>query len=287
MPDLPSTADTVTGTSNTASRSCEVRLVSASLEPSAFSSAADCGCGSSWPRSGRSTSSLSAMGQSSVSAMGAVSAKCRAISWSMASSSEASARSAPPPRHSMRQSALAQCGVGGDLHAAVEAFCFGDFGDAVLQGFGHVGAGAQGDARLADGLVHGLAQGLLDLGCGKGGQRRARQLARRGQRDGGRMGAQRFDLVRRAGQRLAQRLGGFGSRRPRWLRARALRRPWMPSACASAFSASISAWLKLWRLRARAVSATTSLTPSKTVSNVNFCALISRPARLRPACWRS
>ena len=84
--------------------------------------------------------------------------------------------------------------------AAVEAFFVRDLGDARLSSASATrGRGAQHDARLADGLVQGVAQRRFDLGGRRGvDARRAASLRAAASASIDRFRAHRFDLARRS-----------------------------------------------------------------------------------------
>jgi hypothetical protein len=84
--------------------------------------------------------------------------------------------------------------VFGDHHAALIAFFMGDLVQPGLERERHDRRGAQGDARLADGLVHGLAQGNFHVTGGQGGQRGGGYFLGHGERDSGGFAAQQLDL---------------------------------------------------------------------------------------------
>src|SRR5581483_9156887 len=188
MPLLPRTAETVTGTSNTASRSAAECFGVASAGASVLSSAAALAPPASWLRSGRSTLSV-AMGLSfhlmrktagnqggegffddGFAAFGAATAPLDA---------------AIGARHG---------GIGRDHQAAFIAFLMRDIGQARLERLYHGGRGAQGDARFADGLMHGLAQGIFHVAGGQGGKGGRRDLPGHGKRQAGGFVPQRLDL---------------------------------------------------------------------------------------------
>src|SRR5262245_43836945 len=147
MPLLPRTALTVTGTSNTASRSAAECFGAASAGPLALSRAALPGP-PSWLRSGRSTLSV-AIGLSFHSVRETVGDE-RAERLFDDLFAAFGAAAAP-------FDAAVRAGhgrIGGEQHAAFIAFFMGDIGQARLQGGDHRRGGAQGDARFANGLVH-------------------------------------------------------------------------------------------------------------------------------------
>ena len=156
----------------------------------------------------------------------------------------ASLRSAPPPRHSMRQSAPVNRGIGGEHARGRHSLLHGrsrrgwPFSAAITRG-----RGAQGDARLADRLVHGLAQRALRH------RRRAGRPARRGElawRRRARAGRLRRALLRFRAWRLSSAARSAAASAAMRLRRRlpsARTSPaLMPSLRASARSASISSW---------------------------------------------
>src|SRR5882757_6286324 len=164
---LPSTALTVTGTSNTASRSAAECFGVASAAPSILSKAAAAPGAPSWLRSGRSTLSV-AMGLSfhvrsghlmreTVSNKGGK----RVLDGAFAALGTAAAPfdAAIGTGHGR---------IGGNQHAAVVTFCMGDIGQPRFQYFNHLRGGAQGNAGLGNGLMHGLAQGNFDVAGGQG-----------------------------------------------------------------------------------------------------------------------
>src|SRR3954471_12928590 len=152
IPLLPSTALTVTGTSNTASKSAAVCLGAASIGMSALSSAAEAPGAPSWLRSGRSTLSV-AMGLSFhlIREMTGNKGAQRILYDVFAAFGAAAAPldAAIGAGHG---------GIGGDQHAARITFFMGDIGQLGFKQLGYVRRGAQGDAGFGNGLVHGLAQ---------------------------------------------------------------------------------------------------------------------------------
>src|SRR5438445_819512 len=170
MPLLPSTALTVTGTSNTASRSAAVCLGAASIGMSVLSNAPEAPGAPSWLRSGRSTLSV-AMGLSFhyVREMTGNKGAERVLDDAFAAFGAAAAPfdAAIGAGHG---------GIGGDQHAALITFLLGDVGQPGFQHLGHRGRGTQGDARFGDRLVHGLAQRGFHIAGGQGSERGRRDL---------------------------------------------------------------------------------------------------------------
>src|SRR4029079_13909850 len=153
---LPRTALTVTGTSNTASRSAAECFSVDSAGPLVLSKAALPGP-PSWLRSGRSTVSV-AMGLSfhvMRETMGNKGAE------RLFNGLFTAFRAAAAPFDTAVRAAHAR--VGGKQHAAVIAFLMRNVGQARFQHLDHGRRGAQGDAGLGDDLVHGLAQGNFDI----------------------------------------------------------------------------------------------------------------------------
>src|SRR5476649_75585 len=214
IPLLPSTALTVTGTSNTASRSAAECLGAVSAGPSALSSAAGTPAAASWLRSGRSTLSV-AMGLSFHVRRGHVRSGHlmretvgnkggqRVFDDLFAALGAAAAPfdAAIGARHGQ---------VGGDHHASLIALFMGDIGQARFQHLGNGGRGAQGDARLGDGLVHGLAQGSLDVAGGQCRQGGGGDSLGHGQRQVRGVIAQRLDFGMAGVQRSAHGNGQGG-----------------------------------------------------------------------------
>src|SRR5690242_9619552 len=159
--DLPSTAETVTGTSNTASRSWAICLGAASACASLFSRAGAAPAFSP-ERSGRSTLSVAMDLSFQVVVRKTVGNQPaqrffddRLAAFGAAAAPFDAAVGAP------------HGGIGGQQHPAVIALFMGDGIHARGECLNHVGGGAQGDARLDDRLVHGLAQRHLDIVDGK------------------------------------------------------------------------------------------------------------------------
>src|SRR5882757_3793476 len=149
IPLLPSTALTVTGTSNTASRSAAVCLGAASIGMSVLSNAPEEPGAPSWLRSGRSTLSVAMrLSFHCVREMTGNKGIQRVFDDAFAAFGTAAAPldAAIGAGHG---------GIGGDLHASLITFLMGNVGQPGFQHLGHRGGGAQGDARFGDRLMHG------------------------------------------------------------------------------------------------------------------------------------
>src|ERR1700761_3920448 len=141
MPDLPSTAETVTGTSNTASRSEALRLGSVSGVSSPCRSAGELPGTASRPRSGSWTSSLDI-----VVVLGEMSGDQRRDGVFERLLVALHAAAAPFDA----AIGIGEARFGCDLHAAVEPLFERDIGEARLQRLDHGLVRAHGEARLAD-----------------------------------------------------------------------------------------------------------------------------------------
>ena len=159
-----------------------------------------------------------------------------------------------------------------------------------FQGGDDFGRGAQRDARLADRLMHGFAQGCFDIAGGQRGERGGRDLLGGGEGQlGGFLRAPlrfRLALVQRRAQRRSTSAAMvwfdvLGGARPG--------RPSVPSlAGAGATSSRSPRWCRVFFWRARAAWETTSPSARNSVSKVNLWPwLINTPARLRRCRWRS
>src|SRR5215469_15636718 len=177
MPDLPSTADTVTGTSKTASRSAELFLASVSCCPSVCSSDVLSAAAGSRARSGSSTSSLFAMVCSFVGAIVEIPGN-QFLKCGFECRFGALCAAAAPFDAAI---GTLERGVGRNLHLAFIGFVMRDLGDASRERGGDLGRRFQHDAGLADRLVHGLAQCRFDLRTRKLHQRRIGELPRDGE----------------------------------------------------------------------------------------------------------
>src|SRR3954469_9088995 len=187
MPLLPRTAETVTGTSNTASRSAAECFGVASIGASVLSSAAAPPPPASWLRSGRSTLSV-AMELSFHLRKTAGNQGCEGFfddGFAAFGAAAAPLDAAIGARHG---------GGGGDHQAAFITFLMGDIGQARLQCLDHGGRGPQGNARLADGLMHGLAQGIFHITRRQSRKSGGGDLPRHRQRQAGGFVPYRLDL---------------------------------------------------------------------------------------------
>src|SRR5271155_1515054 len=151
IPDVPSTAETVTGTSNTASRSAELRLGSPSLAPSVCRSAVLSTALSSRARSGNSTSSLFAMSGSFVLTVPEIAGN-QFFQRALYGGRCAFRTAAAPFDTAIR---TLERGIGRNLHAAVEAFFMRDFAGARGQSLGHLRRSLQHEPRFSDRLMQG------------------------------------------------------------------------------------------------------------------------------------
>src|SRR5215469_9112863 len=199
MPDLPSTADTVTGTSKTASRSAELFLASASCCPSVCSSDVLSAAAGSRARSGSSTSSLFAMVCSFVGAIVEIPGN-QFLKCGFEGRFGALGAAAAPFDAAI---GVLERGVGRDLHLAFVGFLVRNLGDASRQRCGHLGRRLQHDAGFADRLVHGVAQRRFDFGAGEFRQRCGGKLARNGEGELGSFLEPRLPLAHEAFERLA------------------------------------------------------------------------------------
>src|SRR5271170_5550803 len=163
IPDLPRTADTVTGTSKTASRSAELRLGSPSCAPWVCRSAVLSPALSSRARSGNSTSSLFAMSGSFVVTVPEIAGD------QFLQSAFYRGRSAFRPAAAPFDAAVRACQrrIRGNLHAAFEAILMRDLVRADAELFRNRRRRLEHEARLSDCLMHGFAQCRFDLGVGK------------------------------------------------------------------------------------------------------------------------
>src|SRR5215469_1149722 len=184
---LPSTAETVTGTSNTASRSAAECLGAASEEDSEFNNAAWAPA-PSWLRSGRSTLSVAM----ALSFHGGRKVLGDEGGQSVFDGLFAAFRAAAAPFDAAVAGLHAR--LGGDHDAAVIAFFMRDCRQAGFDGLGNRGGCAQGYAGFADRLVHGLAQRHLHIAGGQGRQRGGGNFLGHGKRHAGGFIAQAFDL---------------------------------------------------------------------------------------------
>ncbi len=119
----------------------------------------------------------------------------------------ASLRSAPPPRHSMRQFGALDPGIGSGNEAAFIAFLVGDLGELSVQRLDDARIGAQHDTWFADRLVNGVAQCALHIGGGQGIQRDRDEFARHHARDLRRLFADFLDIAMCLREGLAYRGG--------------------------------------------------------------------------------